>query len=56
MSEDLRAYYYCNERAKNLAHVLVGEYEYFFVQNDTLYGYRNDNHILLLTLDETRLS
>jgi hypothetical protein len=56
MSEDLRAYYFCNERAKNLAHVLLGEYEYFFVQNDTLYGCRNEDHTLLLTLDEARLS
>lgn len=56
MPDDLRIYYYCNERAKSLAHVLLPEYEYFFVQDDTLYGYRNQNDILLLTLDETRLS
>lgn len=56
MPEDLRIYYYCNERARNLANVLLTEYEYFFVQNDTLYGCRNQNDILLLTIDETHLS
>jgi len=56
MPDDLRVYYYCNKRAKNLASVLLAEYEYFFVQNDTLYGYRNQNDILLLTFDETHLS
>lgn len=56
MPEDLRVYYYCNERAKKLASRLYACYDRFFVQEDTLYGYRNDSRVLLLSMDETCFS